>query len=615
MGFAAPRRAALASIALVLLLAGAAGCGSRGSSGEPATVLLVTLDTVRADRLGCYGRANAGTPQLDALAGRGARFASAYTTAPVTLSAHASIFTGRTIPAHLVLSNGPYALPSDVPTLAAQFQQAGYATGAFVGTKLLGRQHGFDRGFAVYDDQIPPPPRGAPVFRSEERAARDTVGRALAWLDGIGSQPAFLWIHVWEPHTPYAPPPEVAARFGGDAYQGEIAVTDEAIGLLLQGLEARGRAGRLLVAVVGDHGESLGEHGEPTHGIFLYQATMHVPMLIAGPGHGVRGGTTVDVPVSVTDLAPTLLELAGLPALPYADGLSLAGLLRGTAGPPSRPGVSAESHMPQIEYGWSGLRAFVSGTTKVIDAPRPEVYDVAADPGERTELSAGRADAIAEARRQLEDGLRRAVANAPTGSAAMASREEDLAALRALGYAASGRRGDDAPRELVDPHAVDPKDREEFITRFHEAVSLTQSNRPREALVLFDQLERVEPQNITLLLEKGNALIVDRQLDAALALFRRTVEIDPEFAVGWHRIGQLLDAKRDVAGAEAAYRRALEADPSSVMSLKALAGICWEQQRWDEGIALLELVVKLDPADPRAARDLETLKAKKAGTR
>ncbi len=602
---------------LALLLSGAA-CGrsapeapARGPApAAPAaritapTVLLVTIDTLRADRVGCYGRADAGTPALDALAAAGARFDDAQTTAPLTLPAHASIHTGRTLPAHGVRNNGTFAVPPDVPVAADAFQHAGYVTGAFVSSPVLAFRHGLARGFQQYDDDIPRGTRREGlVTHYDERAGIDTVRRALAWLSQQGGRPAFVWVHLWEPHAPYHPPAEFA-RFA-DRYQGEVAAADAALGVLVREVAALGRE-RVLVAVAGDHGEGLGEHGEPTHGVYLYRATMRVPLIVSGPAFGVKPAVIAQ-PASLADLAPTLLGLAGLPGLRGADGLSLADALTGKGPFPARAGVFAESHLPQIEFGWSGLRALVTPEHKFIDAPRPELFDLRADPDERKDLSAQRADVDRE-RRALEEAVRRAAAAAPASGADRSASSAELDTLRSLGYAASGRRI--SARRLVDPQAADAKDRATFLARYDEATGLVERGSAPQAVTLFEALDREDSRNPGLLLAYGQALIMARRLDDAVKVFRRAVAVDPGYSLAWYRLGQLLDNAKDVKGAENAYRRAIDADPLSLEPRKALASFLADQGRLDQAIDTLERAKELDPQDRAINGDLERFYAR-----
>ncbi len=609
-------RVAVAVAALALLLV-AASCGRNAPPPPPQaarpgpaagvtapTVLLVTIDTLRADRLGCYGRADAGTPALDALAAAGARFENAQTTAPLTLPAHASILTGRTVPAHGVRNNGTFAVPGDVPVAADVFQHAGYATGAFVSSPVLAFRHGLARGFQQYDDDVPRATRREGlVTHYDERAGVDTVRRALLWLAQQGARPAFVWVHLWEPHAPYHPPAEFA-RFA-DRYQGEVATADAALGLLVREVAALGRE-RVLVVVAGDHGEGLGEHGEPTHGVYLYRATMHVPLIVSGPAFGVKPAVVMQ-PASLADLAPTLLGLAGLPPLRGADGLSLADALTGKGAFPARAGVFAESHLPQIEFGWSGLRALVTPEHKFIDAPRAELYDLRADPDEQKDLSTQRA-AVDVERRALDEAVRRAAAAAPAAGADRSASPAELDTLRSLGYAASGRKI--SARRLVDPHAADPKDRARFLARYDEATGLVERGSAPQGVTLFEELDREDPRNPGLLLAYGQALIMSRRLDDAVKVFRRAVAVDPGYSLAWYRLGQLLDNAKDAQGAENAYRRAIDADPLSLEPRKALASFLADQGRFDLAIDTLERAKELDPQDRAINGDLERFYAR-----
>ena len=458
-------RALCTLLPTALLLAGAA-CGG-GSRGDAPTIVLVTIDTLRADRVGCYGRAGADTAVIDRLAAEGVRFDAAQTTAPITLPAHASILSGRSLPGHGVLTNSGFSLAESVPLVTESLQKAGYATGGFVSTKLLSPKAGFARGFDSFDDRITlAPTRRGGVTGFPERAGSETAAAALAWLATVPkSKPVFLWVHLFEPHTPYAPPPEIAARHAGDPYQGEVAAADAVLGRLLDGIDRAGR-GRVLTFVAGDHGEGLGDHGETTHGIFLFQEVMRVPLIVHGPEWGIRPAV-VDASVSLTDLAPTVLELTALPALPGADGLSLAAVVTGRGAAPQRGGVFAESHMPQIEYGWSGLRALVQGRTKLIQAPRSALYDLAEDPREKRDLAVARASEMPALVEALTDLRRRAVASAPAAADSNASVSEDqMKDLQALGYAASGRPNRPAGVDLVDPNAINPLDRTEYVGLF-----------------------------------------------------------------------------------------------------------------------------------------------------
>ena len=359
----------------------AAACGSPrvtppgttavSTSAAPVAqhVLLITIDTLRADHVGAYGAAGARTQTLDALARDGARFERAWATAPITLPSHASLLTGRYPPAHGSRHNG-IAVDPAVPTLATRFKAAGFATAAFVSAFPLDRQVGLAAGFDVYDDDLPRGPNGRPL---NERTGADTVTRAVAWLQSQSTARVFVWVHLFEPHAPYGTPGS-----GGTAiarYDDDVAAADRETARLLAALGDR--ASRTLVIATADHGEAFGEHGEIGHSVFVYDTTLRVPLVMRGPG--VAPGTVVSGDVSLVDLAPTLVALAGVDGVQGVDGgtdgQSLVPLLAGHALAPRA--LYAESFAPYFDFGWAGLRAVREGPAKYIAAPRPELFDLA----------------------------------------------------------------------------------------------------------------------------------------------------------------------------------------------------------------------------------------------
>ncbi len=599
---------------VVFGLLGVLACGSPGppvdSPASPVeidapTVLLVTVDTLRADRLGCYGYEDAGTPHIDRLAAAGTLFQRAQTTAPLTVPAHASILTGRTLPAHGVINNGTHALPEDIPTLTEALAAEGYATGAFVSSPVLARRYGLARAFDRYDDKIPKgQARQGLVVHYEERSGVQTATRALAWLADQGDKPAFLWVHLWEPHALYRPPSPFRERFPDDPYQGEVSAADDAVRRLVEGLESVGRGKRSLTIITSDHGESLGAHGESTHGLFLYREVMRVPLVFYGPSFGIVAAERSEA-VSLADIAPTVLDLLAIDQgkLEGADGLSLAAFLRGEEGRLLRDGVFAESHLPQIEFGWSGLRAFVDQDYKLVDAPRRELFDLEKDGGEARNLAAEQPKVVDKMLRALRRGLHRARENAPELSAEKGTSAEERSTLQQLGYVASGRRQSDG--ELVQPDGVDPKDRVGFVERYDEALAMMRNGRPSEAVSAFEELAKRDPDNPSVGFQLGQAQVLAGDLEGALVSFRRAIEIDPGFSLVWYRIGQILDNQGDAEGAEAHYRQAIKTDPLSLEVRKALGSLLGEQERFREAVAVLEPARRLDPSDKAVAADLE----------
>ena len=352
------------------------------------TVLLVTIDTLRADRVGAYGWAAARTPAMDALAARGVRFTRAFAPAPITLPSHASLLTGLYPPGHGSRHNG-MRMNGGPATLATALREKGWATGAFVGAFPFDRRFGLDRGFDRYGDRMP---RGGDGRLLSERPGREVIDEALEWARGVGERRMLLWVHLFEPHAPYEADPARGAGGRGlpasGRYDDEVARADHEIGRLMAGLAER--AASALVIVAGDHGEAFGEHGEITHSLFLYDTTLHVPLIMAGPGISVLpAGQGADV--SLADVFPTVLEVLGLPPQDV-DGVSLLPFAGGESFAPRE--LYAETFAPLIDFGWSSLRSVRSGPWKYIAAPSPELYDVASDAGEQhnsIEGEAGRA--------------------------------------------------------------------------------------------------------------------------------------------------------------------------------------------------------------------------------
>jgi len=572
-------RAGLAALALAV-----AGCS--GSGREPATqagspsVLLVTLDTTRADHLGAYGAGNAATPHLDALATRAVLFERAFAVAPMTLPAHTSMFTGLLPTRTGVRWNGAQRLappPAGPPTLAERFRAGGYATAAFVSAAVLHRAFGLDRGFELYDDAIAGG-AAAPANRwKAERPGRETVDRALSWLAKQPvDRPVFLWVHLFEPHDPYEPPEPFATRFVTDPYSGEIAAADEALGALLSSPRF-GPETRAIVSVVGDHGEALGEHGEATHGILLQEAALRVPWLVAAPGLAAR---RVAAAVGQVDLAPTLLALAGQRPLAGAtelDGVDLSPELD-TAGAPRSRTLYAESLYANALYGWAPLFSTRRGDFKWIAGARSELYDFVADPGETRDLRAAQPAAAGALERALAEFRAR---EATSGASAAAVDGALAAQLRSLGYLSGG------PAGISTAAAADPRDRIAIHERLRSVEVQWRSGDFRGAEQAVAQLFAEEPQN-RLLRE-----VVERQLQglasdptastatralahtslATLALggrrfdeaekrARAAVELEPRGARAQSLLAVALDDLGRLEEAEAAYRAALDLDPT-----------------------------------------------------
>src|SRR5579862_6680968 len=382
------RRILIAAAVVTALVAGAwmlrrpAAPALQPGACTGCNVLLITIDTLRSDRVGAFGGTRHLTPTLDGLAAEGVTLTRTYSAAPLTLPSHASILTAVPPPVHGIRTNGLFRLGTRLPTLATVLKSAGYRTGAFVGAFVLDARFGLSRGFDVYDDRYGERHDGDAV-EGAERRADEVIAPALAWINqpsAISHQPFFSWVHLYDPHEPYRAPEPYASQH--EPYDAEVAYTDTAIGRLLADLRASGRLDRTLIAVAADHGESLGEHGEQTHGVFVYDATMRVPWILwAGPR--LRQAAS-DGTVRLIDLAPTVLDLIGVAAPPEFEGRSIVPVVNGLETAPRTAYVEAMD--ANLTRNWAPLTGIVSGRDKLIDLPIPELYDLRADPGEASNI-------------------------------------------------------------------------------------------------------------------------------------------------------------------------------------------------------------------------------------
>jgi arylsulfatase A-like enzyme/Tfp pilus assembly protein PilF len=525
-------------VAAALALAALCACG--GSAPDaPRRVVLVTIDTLRADHVGCYGAAGADTPTLDRLAAEGVRFETAISPAPLTLPSHTSLLTGLDPPRHGVHNNAYFRLPEAGPaTLAERFRAGGFATAAFVASFVLDRRFGLDRGFDVFDDQM-----GLADVRSlapPERNGDVVVDSALAWL-ARAPERFFLWVHLYDPHAPYAPPPPFDERFRHDPYAGEIAFADRQLGRLLAALEARFPDGASAVLVTSDHGESRGEHGELSHAYGVYEATQRVPLLLRAPG--LPAGRTLAGLARLSDVAPTLLELAGLPPLAEATGGSLLALLAGADGPSA---AYVETLATRFDMGWSALYGLRTRDRKYIRAPRPELYDLDADPRERNDLAAARPDEVAELDRALDALLADARPIAPN----LTLDPGDRARLEALGYVArESAEPADAPGRVA---GVDPKDGMRDFAVLLEVEPLVVAGRADEALARLAPFAALKSDWVQSL--RATAALAAGRPDVAREAGELLVELKP-FAPGGHlMLAAALEVEQRWDEAEAAYR-------------------------------------------------------------
>jgi arylsulfatase A-like enzyme/Tfp pilus assembly protein PilF len=550
---------------------------------ERLNVLLVTIDTLRADHVGAYGAADAQTPRLDALAAAGTRFETAIASTPLTLPSHASLLTGLDPPRHGVRHNKMYHLDGEVETLAERFRAAGYATGAVTGAVVLARRYGLDQGFESYDDRTSSRRSGAGGFL--ERSASEVTDRAIQWLAGA-PRPFFLWVHYYDPHHDYRPPQPFAERFPASPYDGEIAYVDTELGRLLDGL-GRGRSHqKTLTLVTSDHGESLGEHGESTHAYALYDAVLRVPLILGGPG--VPRGRLVESLVRTVDVAPTLLALAGLPALAEADGEPLTPYLADTPAAPARVAY-AETLATRIEQGWSPLFAARSERHLFVRAPRPELYDVQADPAQLENLAESDPDRVQDAMERLARALEERMGEREE-QVPVAVDAESLEQLRALGYALSSKPVPDT--------GLDPKDGLASLSAVLSGVAAYDTGDFAGALVLLERALEDLPSSSMAHAYLANTHLRLHRPERALPHIEGAVRLAPESAYYRAVLGDTHRQLGNAAEAAAAYRQGVAIDPRESL---AQVGMQWVHAKRGDLARAVACASRAAEGDPRGA--------------
>jgi arylsulfatase A-like enzyme/Tfp pilus assembly protein PilF len=549
-------------------------------------LVLITLDTTRADRIGCYGNLPSGTPALDSLASAGVLFENAYTACPVTLPSHATMFTGMTPREHGIHHNGMGKLNARLATLPELLRGRRYETGGFVGAFVLNRKFGLNRGFQTYDDST-----GAEFADSQmhrRRGGQLVVDAALAWLEGRASRPFFCWVHLFDPHAPYRPRQELFGdRYADRPYDAGIAVADQQIGRILDFLDRRGLRDRTLIVVVGDHGEGLGEHTEREHGHMLYNSTLRVPLIVAHPALCQRGHRVREA-VSLVELLPMLRECLGLDAVAKPAGRSLMGALRGADLPP-RP-CYAETDIPYLEHGWAPQRSLVSGSWKYIRSPRPELYDLSRDPAELNDL----AESQPERRHEMEAALASVESGlTPRGAENVVVSAAERRALATLGYVASPAAKNNDPAQQALP---DIKDRLKYHDAVVRASQLLDENRPQEALRELQKIIEAVPDYPLARMFLGEALARSGKLDEARQVFQELAESDPERGEAHVRLGWILGQQGRIDEALAELNKALDLAPETAEYRVNLGSIFLELGRHDEAREMFQSAVQIDPA-------------------
>lgn len=587
------------------------GCGAssppdfasrRGT--EQHNVLLITLDTIRADHIGAYGNTEASTPVIDGLAAEGVRFEAAYGPVPLTLPSHTSLMTGTYPMFHGVRDNGGFVVPPEVETLAERFSAHGYSSAAFVSAYVLDSRWGLDQGFGVYFDEFDVAGERIVAMGSVQRPADEVVDAAIDWLSTVTDGPFFLWVHLYDPHAPYDPPEPYRSRFAGRPYLGEIAFTDAQVGRLLDHLDAVGKRDRTFIVLTGDHGESLGEHGETQHGLFIYEGAIRVPLVFWVPFDGYRGVVRSE-PTSLVDIAPTLHEMVGLEPTDQHQGVSLVQRFDPTTDVQERA-IYAESLYGRLHYGWSELAALIGPRHKLIESSEPELFDLAADPREQRNLVGVRNTDFRRLSLALDSRRDGWSANALAAGLEEVD-DETRQRLAALGYVGTFSEVDHDPGEPL----PSPRSRIDLYNKTIDARQAMSAGEPARAETLLLEILEVDPDILDVHQSLGELYFDQGRFAEAAGAYRSAIALKPDYTYGyvflfdalmaegelqqaeqvledslefveptpqiWLLLGDVRRVRGDMGSAREAYASCLELNPDSAPALAGLAQLEWQE--------------------------------------
>lgn len=580
-------------------------------------IILITLDTLRSDRLSCYGSERVLTPNIDALAREGVLFQNAAGTVPFTLPAHSSMMTGTYPPFHGIRENVGSMLPDDIPTLAERLRDGGWATAGFVSSFVLDGRWGIGRGFDHYYDDFDLEEYDTPHMGAVQRTGDETVAEAVRWLDERpADQPFFLWLHLYDPHEPYTPPEPFKSQYLKHPYDGEVAWTDSLVGEFRKALVERELLEESLVILTSDHGEGLGDHGEMFHGYFIYESTIHVALVVRPPVWA-DGGRVVDSSVSHVDLLPTVLDAVDLPYPDVVHGKSLVSLMFGAEESAPR-NVYSESMYPLLHYGWAPLRSLRTERFKLIDVPRQELFDLSQDRREEHNLATTRPETSLELDRRLARLREEIERGARSAGQEVDLDEQTLAQLEALGYMAG--RGGVAVEEEDEVQRADPKDKlalhqkimaaqgrmeladvavrmleevlveDEAILDAHHMLGRIAGNQGRfeDAVEHFQRALELDPENKTSLMSLASTYAALKQFDEALVGFRRVLEVAGRDADASISMADIYVTRDQYSEAAAILEEAIAAGGTQAILYNKLGEVRVEQGRPNAAVALFE---------------------------
>jgi choline-sulfatase len=563
---------------------------------KPApNVVVITIDTLRADHVGCYGDKQIRTPNIDALASEAVRFERAYTPVPVTLPAHTVIFTG-TYPMRSGMHDfsGNKLNPSQ-PTLASVLKQHGYTTGAVIGSAVLDSRFGLNQGFDFYYDHFDFSRLDESNLEEMERPGNVVADVALDWLSKNHRNKFFLWMHLYDPHYPYRPPAPYNQQYKDRPYDGEIAFADAQVGRLISFLKANGLYRNTLIVLTGDHGESLGEHGEKTHGFFIYNATLHVPVIIRLPG--ASSPKVVSEMVSLADLMPTVLDALKFDVPSQVQGVNLLPLMA-----PKKPAEStsrnlyAETFLPRLHFNWSELRAVETEKYQFIDAPKPELYDLSKDPGETQNLYPEK-KAVAE---ELRASLAMLISQYSAGQELAEKTGLDPALmerLKSLGYAgfSGGSNPTVTDRTITDRSLPDPKDRVQVYELISDAIAESQHGQYEDSSEKLDAALKIEPDSVPVHYLLGLDYYRMHQFPRAVEELQRVLQLSPDYSLAVFNLGLAYARSGDLDQAIPTLKHALELDGTNFSAAYNLGAAYAQKQMAAEAVAAFRQTIAIAP--------------------
>lgn len=547
-------------------------------------VLLITIDTIRADRVG-YSGYNIDTPNLDSLAYKGATFINAICQVPLTLPSHASILTGTNPTYHQIKSNGPYYLAEDFTTLAEIMKAHGYSTSAFVGAYVLDSEFGLNQGFDFYDDDFITP--DYLVKHKPQRLAEDVYNSAKKWVEKNHDEKFFVWVHYFDPHDPYTPPPPFDKKYKTRPYEGEIAYTDIYVGKLIHLLKEKEIYHKTLIIVVGDHGEDLFDHMEPTHGIFLYDTTLRVPLIFHSPDI-IQEGIRINSQVRTIDIFPTILDTLKIDIPKYCQGVSLIPLMEGKKIKEIKESYG-ETYYPLMSYGWSDLKSIRTNEWKFILAPKPELYDLKNDPREKENLFS-RSNKIAKELRNKLKKLEKEISSELKPSIRKLT-PEDQEKLRALGYV-----GRTLPSDVGQKKRPDPKDKILMLEGVSKGKIAIEKGELEEGEKILKDIMKQNPENLMIRRSLGGIYQIRGEWDKAIREFKEIIKINPTEIDTYYMLAKSYYGKGMIEESIKTSEVALNLHPKHLKTLLFLSSLYKSLKNMEQSLNYFEKAVNVVPS-------------------